>query len=183
MSTCFITEGYELDCRNASTGGIQAVWILGNSGNTISGFTENVDEQITSISGSGVFYKFNLVKQSSSFSEAITVNTQAQSVVFEPNLVLNLPKLSYRLRKIFQELVSQNNIYFIVLDNNDRYWSGAFKNGALVTSGSIQTGMAYSDLNGMNALTILGGEPNASQEILVTTTLGAIMTGITVDEE
>jgi hypothetical protein len=32
----------------------------------------------------------------------------------------------------------------------------------------------------MSALTIQGGEPNATQEILVTTTLGAIFTGITV---
>ena len=181
MSSCYISEGYSLDCRNASTGGIKTVWILGNSGNTITGWTENVDEQITSISGSGRFYKFELVKQSSSFTEAITVNDTAQSVVFEPNLVLNLPKLNANLRKLFQDLVSQNNIYAIVEDNNSRYWSVAFENGALVSSGTIQTGQAYSDLNGMSALTIVGGEPNASQEILVTTTLGALMTGITVE--
>ena len=183
MSSCIISEGYSLDCRNASTGGIKTVWILGDSGNTITGWTENIDEQITSISGQGKFYKFELVKQSSSFTEAITVNDTAQSVVFEPNLVLNLPKLNASLRKLFQELVSQNNIYAIVKDNNDRYWSVAFANGALVSSGTIQTGQAYADLNGMSALTIVGGEPNASQEILVTSTLGAVMVGITVDAE
>lgn len=183
MSSCYINEGYALDCRNASTGGIKTVWILGDSGNTITGWSENVDEQITSISGTGVFYKFELVKQSSSFSEAIAVNTTAQSVVFEPTLTLNLPKLNANLRKLFQELVSQNNIFAIVKDNNDRFWSVAFANGALVTSGNIQTGTAYNDLNGLNALTIVGGEPNATQEILVTSTLAAIMTGITVDAE
>jgi hypothetical protein len=35
----------------------------------------------------------------------------------------------------------------------------------------------------MSALTIVGGEPNATQEILVTTTLGAVFTGITVSAE
>lgn len=183
MSSCYITEGYSLDCRNASTGGIKAVWILGDSGNTITSWAENVDEQITSITGTGTFYKFELVKQSSSFSEAITVNTTAQSVVFEPTVTLNLPKLDAGLRKLFQELVAQNNIYAIVKDNNDRYWSVAFANGALVTAGSIETGTAYSDLNGLSALTIVGGEPNASQEILVTSTLGAVMSGITVNVE
>ncbi len=183
MSSCFIDEGYSLDCRNASTGGIKAVWILGDSGNTITGWAENGDEQITAISGTGTFYKFELVKQSSSFSEAITINDTAQSVVFEPTIVLNLPKLNASLRKLFQGLVSQNNIFAIVLDNNDRYWSVAFANGALVTSGNIQTGQAYSDLNGLNALTIVGGEPNASQEILVTSTLAAVMTGISVPVE
>jgi hypothetical protein len=183
MSSCFITEGYQLDCRNASTGGIKAVWILGNSGNTITAWTENGDEQITSISGTGVFYKFELVTQSSSFSEAITVNTTEQSVVYEPTVTLNLPKLDSGLRRLFQELVSQNNIFAIVKDNNDRYWSVAFANGALVTAGSIETGTAYSDLNGLSALTIVGGEPNASQEILVTSTLGAVMSGITENAE
>ena len=181
--SCFIEEGYTLDCRNASTGGIKALWILGASGNTISGWTSNVDNEITSISGAGTFYKFELVKQSSSLTEAIAVNTTSQSVVFEPTLVINLPKMNSNLRNLFQSLVSQNNIYAIVLDNNDRYWSYAFANGGLVTSGTLQTGAAYADLNGISALTIGGGEPNATQEIVVTTTLAAVMTGISVSAE
>lgn len=181
--SCFISEGYTLDCRNASVGGLKSLWILGNSGNTISGYTTNVDDEITSISGSGVFYKFELVKQSSSLTEAITVNTTSQSVVFEPTLTINLPKMATSLRNLFQNLVAQNNIFAIVEDNNGRYWSVAFQNGALVTAGTLQTGQAYSDLNGVSALTIVGGEPNATQEILVTTTLAAVMTGITVSAE
>jgi hypothetical protein len=181
--SCFIEEGYTLDCRNASTGGIKSLWLLGASGNTISGWTSNVDNEITSISGSGTFYKFELVKQSSSLTEAIAVNTTSQSVVFEPTLVINLPKMNSTLRNLFQSLVSQNNIYGIVLDNNDRYWSFAFQNGGLVSAGTLQTGQTYSDLNGISALTINGGEPNATQEIVVTTTLAAIMTGISVSAE
>jgi len=181
--SCFISSGFQLDCRNASTGGLQSVWILGGSGNTISSWTSNVDDQITSASGTGVFYKFELTKQGSSFTEDIGVNTTAQSVVFQPSLVMNLPRMDKDLRNVFQNLVSQNNIFFIVKDNNGRYWSGAWQNGALVTAGSLASGLAYTDLNGMSALTIVGGEPNATQEILVTTTLGAVFTGITVNAE
>jgi hypothetical protein len=76
--------------------------------------------------------------------------------------------------------VAQNNLFAIVLDNNDRYWSFAFQNGGLVSSGTIQTGLAYNDLNGISALTIVGGEPNATQEILAPNGLAAIMSGITV---
>ena len=65
--SCYIESGFQLDCRNASTGGLNAVWILGNSGNTITAWTANANEQITSASGSGVFYKFELTKQGSSF--------------------------------------------------------------------------------------------------------------------
>jgi hypothetical protein len=35
-------------------------------------------------------------------------------------------------------------------------------------------------LNGISALTIVGGEPNATQEILAPNGLSAIMSGITV---
>ena len=43
--SCFITEGYSLDCRNASLGGLKAVWILGDSGNTtIADFIEDERE-------------------------------------------------------------------------------------------------------------------------------------------
>jgi len=178
--SCYISSGYTLDCRNASTGGIKELYILGDAGNSLTGWTENGDNQITSISGSGRWYKFELTKQGSSLTEDIQVNTTAQSVVFQPTLVVNLPRLDKDLRNIFQNLVSQNNIFAIVLDNNDRWWSFAFQNGGLVVSGAIQTGLAYNDLNGMSALTIQGGEPNAAQEILVTSTLAAVMTGMTV---
>ena len=179
--SCFISSGYTLDCRTASTGGISTVWILGGSGTAaITGYTENVDSQITSASGTGIFYKFELTKQGSSFTEDININTTSSSVVFTPTLVMNLPKLDKELRNMFFELVGQNNIVFIVKDNNGRYWSGAWNNGALVISGGIATGQAYTDLNGLNALTIQGGEPVATQELLVTTTLGALFTGITV---
>jgi hypothetical protein len=178
--SCFISAGYTLDCRNASTGGVNTLWILGDSGSTITGWTSNGDDQVVSASGSGTFYKFELTKQGTSFTEGITVNTTAQSVVFEPTLVMNLPRLDKDLRNLFQNLVSQNNVVGVVKDNNGRYWAFAWANGALATTGSIQTGLAYGDLNGLNALTFVGGEPNASQEILVTSTLGAVFSGITV---
>lgn len=178
--SCFISSGYTLDCRTASVGGLKTIWILGGAGNDISGWTENAINQITSVSGAGTFFKFELTKQGSSFTENITVNTTAQSVVFEPTLLINLPKFSQTLRNTFQDLVALNNVYAVVEDNNGRYWSYAFTNGGLVTAGGVQTGLAYSDLNGMAALTIVGGEPNASQEILVTTTLQAVFNGITV---
>lgn len=178
--SCFISSGYTLDCRNASTGGLNTIWLLGDANASISGWTENADEQIVSISGVGTMYKFELTKQGSSFTEEIGVNTTAQSVVFQPTLVMNLPRLDKDLRLLFQNLVSQNQIVGVFKDNNNRYWSFAFVNGALVVSGSIASGLAYTDLNGLSALTIQGGEPNATQEIVVTTNLQDVFTGISV---
>lgn len=178
--SCFISSGYTLDCRNSSTGGLNTIWLLGDSGASISGWTENSDEQVLSASGSGTLYKFELTKQGSSFTEEINVNTTAQSVVFLPTLVMNLPRLDKDLRLLFQNLVSQNSIVGVFLDNNARYWTFCWNNGGLVVSGGIASGLAYTDLNGLAALTLQGGEPNASQEIVVSTTLQDVFTGITV---
>jgi len=178
--SCYISSGYTLDCRNASTGGLNTIWLLGGAGASISGWTSNGDEQVLSASGSGTLYKFELTKQGSSFTEEIGVNTVSQSVVFQPTLVMNLPRLDKDLRNLFQNLVAQNSVVGVVKDNNNRYWSFSWVNGALVTSGGIASGLAYTDLNGLSALTIQGGEPNASQEIVVNTNLQAVFTGITV---
>lgn len=182
--SCFISSGYTLDCRNSSVGGVSYVWILGGAGNTISGWTEDAQERITSISGSGVWYLFELSKQGSSFEEAIAVNTTTNSIVYQPTLTLNLPKLDYQLRKLFAELTAQQNIFYIWKDQNGRYFSGAFTNGTVASAGSLVSGLAYSDANGMTGLALgPGGEPNPTQQLLVTSTLGALMSGMTVDQE
>ena len=163
--SCFISNGYTLDCRNASLGGLKTIWILGDSGNTISSTTQDVDGKYTSISGTGTFYKFELSKASSSFEEAISVNTTAQSVAFTPTLTLSFPKLDQSLRNVFFELVKQNEIYAVVLDNNGRYWLVAPENGLSADSGSMVSGLGLTDLNGVNALVLAGGEPEPSAEI------------------
>jgi hypothetical protein len=181
--SCYINEGYVLDCRN-SVAGIKALWILGGSGNTITSWASSMTEEITSISGTGVFYKFEIPKQSSNLSEAIEVNTTTQGIVFVPTLTVNLPKLNNKLRNFFQNLVSQNNVYAIVLDNQNQYWSFCFQNGALATAGTLQSGTVYNDLNGISALTLVGGEENSIQLIDAPFgDLASVMVGITVDAE
>ena len=180
--SCYISSGHTLDCRNASTGGVKALWVLGGAGNAITGTTSTQTGGITAISGSGVFYKYELVKQSSSFSEELQVNETAQSVVFAPSLVVTLPKLNQILRTKWFDLIKPNDLTIIIKDNNDRYWLVGETNGLTVSAGSMLMGQAYNDPNGVT-FTMSGGEPNPSMEIVVTTTLAAVMTGITVDSE
>jgi hypothetical protein len=175
MAACFITTGYTLDCRTASTGGLRSMWILGGSGNTISGYTITNNE-VSAIGGTGTWFQFELPKQSSSLSETLGINTTSQSVTFQPEIVVNLPKLQNSLRNTFVDLVSQNSIYALVEDNNNRYWLVGLDNGLLVTAGSLNSGQAYTDLNGATAITMTGGEPTSIREVLVTTTIAAVFT-------
>jgi hypothetical protein len=175
MAACFISTGYTLDCRTSSTGGIKTLHILGGSGNTISGYTVT-NSEVSAIGGTGTWFKFELPKQSSSLSETLGVNTTSQSVTFQPEIVVNLPKLQTQLRDVFVDLVSQNEIYALVEDNNNRYWLVGLDNGLQVTAGSLNTGLAYTDLNGASALTMVGGEPTSIREVTVVTTIADVFT-------
>lgn len=175
MASCFISTGYTLDCRTASTGGLKQLWILGGSNNVITGYTVT-NSQVTAIGGVGTWFNFELPKQAASLTENLGVNTTSQSVTFQPELVLNLPKLDTNLRDVVVDLVSQNEIYALVEDNNNRYWLVFLDNGGIVSASSLQTGQAYTDLNGASALTISGGEPTSIREVDVTTTIGAVFT-------
>jgi hypothetical protein len=173
MAACYISTGYTLDCRTNSSGGIKTMWLLGNSGSTITGYTVT-NSQVSAIGGTGKWYQFQLPKQSGMLSETLGVNTTSQSVTFQPEIVVNLPKLQTSLRDAFVDMVSQNSIYALIEDNNNRYWLVFLDNGGLVTAGSLNTGMAYTDLNGATAITISGGEPTSIREVTVTTTIQAV---------
>lgn len=168
--SCFLDSNYTLDCRTSSTGGIKSLHILGASGNTITGYATNASEQLTSLSGTGVWYSFQLPKQSGSLTETIGVNETSQSVTFQPAITINLPKLDATLRKTFVDLVSLNEVYAIVEDNNSRYWMVFLDNGGVVSEGSLQTGQAYTDLNGVSGLVVSGGEPTSIREFDLTGT-------------
>jgi len=173
MAACYISTGYTLDCRTNSSGGIKTMWLLGNSGSTITGYTVT-NSEVSAIGGTGKWYQFQLPKQSGMLSETLGVNTTSQSVTFQPEIVVNLPKLQTSLRDAFVDMVSQNSIYALIEDNNNRYWLVFLDNGGLVTAGSLNTGMAYTDLNGATAITISGGEPTSIREVTVTTTIQAV---------
>lgn len=175
MASCFISTGFTLDCRTASTGGIKTMWILGGSGNEITGYTVT-NSEVSAIGGTGTWFKFELPKQSGSLTETLGVNTTSQSVTFQPEIVVNLPKLQTSLRDVFVDLVSQNECFCLIEDNNSRFWLVFLDNGGQVSAGSLATGLAYTDLNGVSALTITGGEPTSIREVTVVTTISDVFT-------
>jgi hypothetical protein len=168
--SCFLDQNFTLDCRTGSTGGLKSMHILGASGNTISGYTTNAGDHITSFSGAGTWYSFQLPKQSASLTETIGVNETSQSVTFQPAISINLPKLDAATRQIFVDVVALNNVFVILEDNNGRYWFVFIDNGGVVSEGSLQSGQSYTDLNGVSGLVISGGEPTSVREIDLTST-------------
>ena len=79
MSTCDITSGFTLGCRD-NTGGIANLYILSGSIATVVDVSEGL---IGGISGSGEFYKFELFRQTSDFTEGITSTPENGAVFYE----------------------------------------------------------------------------------------------------
>jgi hypothetical protein len=151
---CALTQSYTLDCKD-SIGGLKAVWFAaiddiaswtGSSG-TYTGVT---------MDSSKYFWKYDLVKESSNFAEAVNTNVQNGTVFYAQTLEIILNKLQVNTRNEIL-LLAKNRLVALVQDNNDKIWVLGFSNGLDLTGGGSATGTAFGDRNGYT-LTFTGNE-------------------------
>ena len=179
MSTCDITSGFTLGCRD-NTGGIANLYILSGSIDSVSDASEGL---ISGISGSGEFFKFELFRQTSDFTEAITSTPENGTVFYEQTLNAVFFKLQSATRNQVKVLAQNPNLKVIVETNNGtvdgvgRYWLLGEDRGMQLLSGTGATGTTFGDLNGYS-LTFTGQEPNPASEI--SGSLAGVLSGITL---
>jgi len=179
MSTCDITSGFTLGCRD-NVGGITNLYILSGSITTVDTASEGL---ISGITGSGEFFKFELFRQTSDFSEAITSTPENGTVFYEQTVNAVFFKLQSSTRNQVKVLAQNPDLKIIVETNNGtvdgvgRYWLLGQDRGMQLLSGTGATGVEFGSLNGYN-LTFTGQEPNPASEI--SGSLSAAMSGITV---
>ena len=179
MSTCDITSGFTLGCRD-NTGGISNLYILSGSISSVADASEGL---INSISGSGEFFKFELFRQTSDFSEAISSTPENGTVFYEQTVNATFFKLQSATRNQVRVLAKNPDLKIIVETNNGsvdgvgKYWLLGEENGVQLLSGTGQTGTAFGDLNGYT-LTFTGQEPEPASEI--SGSLSGVVSGITV---
>ena len=179
MSTCDITSGFTLGCRD-NTGGISNLYILSGSISSVADASEGL---INSISGSGEFFKFELFRQTSDFSEAISSTPENGTVFYEQTVNATFFKLQSATRNQVRVLAKNPDLKIIVETNNGsvdgvgKYWYLGEANGVQLLSGTGQTGTAFGDLNGYT-LTFTGQEPEPASEI--SGSLADALSGITL---
>lgn len=159
--SCALTQGYTLDCKD-SIGGIKAVWFIAAGDVTAVSEASGVVTGITKASGK-VFYKYQLVKNSSSLTENVNANIQNGTVFYAQELAIVLNKMQANTRNEIL-LLAKNNLMAVVQDANDKYWLLGKTNGLDLTAGSSATGTAQGDRNGYT-LTFSGGEKELSPEV------------------
>ena len=171
---CNLSSGIQLQCRD-NVGGVQTIWITDFT--NIDSITKNSGDTITSISGSGTFYEFQLIRTSSQYTETVNASLENGTVFYTQELVTYFAKLDQTKRNILKTLAQSPRLAVVIVDNNgDSFYLGETY-GMFVSAGTSVTGKALGDANGYN-ITFQALEPNPMNELAGT--LASVATGITV---
>jgi hypothetical protein len=169
--SCALTQGYTLGCRD-SVGGIPEVRFIEfqnvtgvavTSGNVVTGITTTAATK---------FYKYQLPKQTSQFTETVNPSTENGTIFYQQDLQIVLNKMTAALRNELR-LLGQNRLMAIVTDRNGAYWLLGSRNGLELSAGTSQTGTAMGDRNGYD-VTFTGLE-----EIPMLSVSGSIVAALT----
>jgi len=175
---CNLTNGIVLDCRD-NVGGIKTLYIT--DWDNITSITETTTGStagtITAISGSGIFYEFQLIRTTSSYTSTINASLEAGTVFYSDELVAYFNKMEQAKRNIVKTLAQSQRLALVFEDNNgDSFFMGQ-SYGSFITAGTIVSGLALGDANGYN-LTFGALEPYPANQL--SGDLSSIVQGITV---
>lgn len=154
--SCEISSGRSTSCKDA-TGGIKGIYIHNydewyfNTNTTING-----DNEVTAISGYGdgttqstfdVYYH-QLRREMASLDINVTSDPTTGTTFFEQVLTVDFIKLTNTDANVLR-LLAYGRPQIVVEDNQGNLLLLGGKNGMDVTSGTISTGQAMGDKNGM----------------------------------
>lgn len=171
---CNLTAGIQLGCRD-NTGGLATLWITDYT--NVTSITSSTGDTITAISGTGVFYEFQLIRTSSQLTETVNASLENGTVFYQGEIVTYFNKLGQDKRNILKTLAQSPRLAIVAEDNNGQYFYLGQTYGCFISAGTSVTGKALGDANGYN-LTFQYLEPNPMNQL--SGSLASIAQGITV---
>lgn len=166
---CALTQGYTLDCKD-SIGGLKEVYFAAVE--DVASWTGSAGAYTAvTMEATKTFFKYDLVKESANFAEAVNTNVQNGTVFYAQTLEIILNKLQVNTRNEIL-LLAKNNLVAIVVDNNGVSWILGFANGLDITGGGSGSGTAFGDRNGYT-LTFTGNEKELAASFTGTVPLPA----------
>lgn len=165
--SCYISSGVDLGCSDG-IGGIKSIWVLGASGATAPSVSAvaitGTTGPITGITGTGVWYNFELKRNTSSLSQNTTKNFENGTIYWEQVLTAVLFKYDQDKRNQLLVLGQNDKIQIVAVDQNDvSYYLGQV-NGLYLSGGSAATGTAFGDRNGFEL--IFTGQESAPANVV-----------------
>jgi hypothetical protein len=174
-TSCLVNEAYNLACLS-SVGGLRKVYLGGN----ITGTTETAGE-ISSVSGSGVIYAFEVSKNAGSqLTETINNSLEAGTLFYQQDLVLVFLKMDTEIRNQIKLLSQNRGLKAFAEDNNgNTYFLGGDFDGGYLSAGSGASGVAFGDSNQYSiTLTFFSKSPMMKLD----DTLPNVVSGLTITE-
>jgi len=171
---CNLTGGIGLGCRD-QVAGVSTVYITDFT--NILSLSSTTGDTITQISGTGTYYKFELIRTSSSFSETVNASLENGVVYYTGELVLYFNGLDQTKRNILKTLAQSPQLSVVMEDNNGQSFYLGQTYGMYVSAGSNVSGKALGDQVGYN-VTLQYLEPNPMNEL--SGSLESVVSGITV---
>ena len=141
---CPLTAGYILDCKE-SLGGVKSVRFV--EFDNVASIAYAAGVATLTMVASKKFWKYNQVRETSSFTETITANVQNGTIFYQQEVTVIINKLAAATRNEIL-LLAKNRLMAIVEDMNGNFWLLGAKNGLDITSGNSATGTASGDRNG-----------------------------------
>jgi len=169
---CALTQGRAIDCRN-STGGISEVLIANFENITIDTVASGVITAMTQAGGTS-FYKYSLEKENGSLIETHTGSLENGTNFYESVLEFNTKNLSASESEELT-LLDQAQLFVIVKDMNEKYWTVGAYYAADKLSGTSVTGAAFGDHNGFT-YSISSKESKRMLEV----DAGTVIAGLTI---
>lgn len=173
---CELMQDLSLSACKDGVGGVRRFYVANWDKVDFDGSTETTGEYtaLTMVGTGDQFFTYDLVKQTSSFTENVTSSVENGTVFFEPTfeLILNTMDLNKRNELL---LLARANVAIIFETNEEvpTYWLMGSRNGCDVTAGTSASGTAFGDRNGYT-LTFGGLEPEPILQ--VDSTLIAVLT-------
>ena len=158
---CALTTGYSLDCKD-SAGGITEVYFIEEANVTAMATASGVVTGLTKASGKR-FWKYELPKETGSFTHNPTVSTENGTLFFEQNLTIVVNKLAADINTELK-LLAQNIVIAVVKDNNNKFWMLGKERGLDMSGSTSGSGTAFGDRSGYS-LVFVGKEPDQLYEV------------------
>ncbi len=165
MSCSAITSGVINGC-STNQGGLEAIFIANGP---VESFTEsNGTISAITVGGSAVtpsdFFKFEVPRQTSSFSETVTGDVSQGTVTYAQTAIMILNQMQASTRDQLQLIFEATNMIVVVKDSNGRYFTVGISRGAYGSTATVTSGVAFADRSGYE-ITIEGIEPKPSFEV------------------
>jgi hypothetical protein len=142
---CALTQGRAIDCRN-STGGISEILIANFGDITIDTVASGVITALTQ-AGATSFYRYSLEKENGSLIETHTGSLENGTNFYDSVLDFNTKNLTASENEELT-LLDQAQLFVIVKDMNEKYWTVGAYYAADKLTGTAVTGAAFGDHNG-----------------------------------